>query len=126
MFKTQGKIRHREELKKYLPPGHQDTVNVRLTDKNFCQSFELIQGTIEPGGVAEAHSHESEYQVIYILDGVCDVILGDRDAVECREGSIVEIPPKILHHVKAKGNQPLKVLVIYSPPLPKRDDIVIE
>ena len=125
MSGVSGRIRHQDELEKYVPPGHHGTVNVRLIEKNFCGSLEMAHGTLDPNGVAHAHDHETEYQVIYILEGKCDVALGDDPIVECRAGSIIEIPPKVMHEVTAKGDTPLRVLVIYSPPLPSRDDIPV-
>ena len=121
-----GRIRHQDDLEKYVPPGHHGTVNVRLIEKEFCGAFEMAHGTLDPGGVAHAHDHEIEHQVVYVLDGLCDVALGDDPIVECRAGSIIEIPPKVMHEVTAKGETPLKVLVIYSPPLPPRDDAPLD
>lgn len=123
MSGVHGRIRHQDKLERYMPPGHQGTVNVRLVEKGFCGSFEMAHGTLEPGGIAEAHDHETEHQVIYVLDGICDVALGDDPIIECGAGSIIEIPPKVMHEVTAKGDMPLKVLVIYSPPLAPRDDV---
>ena len=77
------------------------------------------------GGTAEPHDHETEHQIIYVLEGRCDVGLGDAPVVECGPGTVIEIPPKVMHSVVAKGEAPLKVLVIYSPPLPPRDDIAV-
>jgi len=123
MSRAPGRIRHQNNLERYMPPGHQGTVNVRLIEKDFCGSFEMAHGTIEPGGIAHAHYHETEHQVIYVLDGICDVALNSDPIIECRGGSIIEIPPKVMHEVTAKGDTPLKVLVIYSPPLPPRADV---
>jgi len=122
MSGAHGRIRHQADLKKYVPPGHHGTVNVRLIEKSFCGTFEMAHGTLDPGGVAHAHDHDTEHQVIYVLEGKCDVALGDAPIVECFAGSIIEIPPKVMHEVTAKGDTQLKVLVIYSPPLPPRDD----
>ena len=125
MTSPAGRIRHQDNIEKYLPPGHHGTVNLRLIEKDFCGTFEMAHGTLEPGGVAEAHDHEIEHQVIYVLEGSCDVTLGDAPTVECTSGTIVEIPPKVMHEVVAKGDTPLKVLVIYSPPLQPRDDVPV-
>ena len=57
---------------------------------------------------------------------VRDVELGDQPAVECGPGTIIEIPPKVMHFVVSKGETPLKVLVLYSPPLPPRDDTPVD
>jgi mannose-6-phosphate isomerase-like protein (cupin superfamily) len=116
-------IEHVEELNAYSPPGHSGTRNVRLVDKEFCGRFEMVLGRIEPGGVADAHAHEHEHQVIYIISGSCDVQLGDDPISECGPGTVIRIPPRLTHMVKAKGETPLELIVLYSPPLPPRDDV---
>ncbi|MEC7205408.1 MAG: cupin domain-containing protein [Pseudomonadota bacterium] len=121
-----GRIRHENELEKYAPPGHHGTVNVRLIERDFCGTFEMALGILEPGGTAERHDHDIEHQVIYVLEGLCDVELGDQPAVECGPGTIIEIPPKVMHFVVSKGETPLKVLVLYSPPLPPRNDTPVD
>ncbi len=125
MARPSGRIRHENELAKYAPPGHQGTINVRLVEKDFCGAFEMALGVVQPGGEAEPHDHENEHQIIYILEGACDVGLGDDPMVECGPGAVIEIPAKLRHAVVAKGDTPLKALIVYSPPLPVRDDVPI-
>ena len=120
-----GRIRHQDEIAPYIPPGHEGTVNIRLVDKSFCGAFEMNLGTVEPGGEASPHRHEDEHQVIYVLDGHAEVVLGDDSPVVCGPGSVIEIPPKLMHAVYVNGERPLKVLVLYSPPLPPRAEIPV-
>ena len=63
-------IEHRQSLPRYGPPGHAGTVNVRLVDAGFGAGFELVHGTVAPGGRAERHRHAREHQVIYVLEGL--------------------------------------------------------
>jgi quercetin dioxygenase-like cupin family protein len=115
-------IAHRDALPRYSPPGHAGTVNVRLVDRSFCGAFEMIHGTIAPGGEAERHAHESEHQVIYLLEGEAAVELGGAPAVRCGPGAVIRIPPRLDHRVVNVGAAPLKLIVLYSPPLPPRND----
>ena len=116
-------IQHESDISAYIPPGHEGTVNIRLIDKEFCGAFEMNLGVVQPGGEASPHSHETEHQVIYILDGMADVVLGEAPAVECGPGTIIRIPPKLEHGVYAKGERPLRVIVLYSPPLGPRAEL---
>lgn len=118
-------IEHIDDLEKYGPPGHAGTVNARLCDRQFCGGFELIHGEIEPGGVADRHHHDIEYQAMFVLSGTARVTLADDPPVDCAPGTIVRLPPKLDHHVLSMGPEPLKLLIVYSPPLPKRDDVPI-
>lgn len=120
-----GRIRHENDIQPYIPPGHEGTENIRLVDKSFCGAFEMNLGTVQPGGEASPHRHEDQHQVIYVLAGTAEVVLGEDPAVLCGPGSIVEIPPKLLHAVYVTGERPLKALVLYSPPLPPRDEVPV-
>ena len=115
-------IQHTDDIPKYAPPDHQGTVNVRLIDKSFCGTFEMNLGTVQPGGEAEPHLHETEHQVFYVLEGECEVTLGDSAPVRCLPGTVVRIPPLLMHRVVAIGETALKGIVIYSPPLGPRDE----
>ena len=118
-------IEHMDDLDKYGPPGHAGTVNVRLCDKQFCDAFELVHGEIAPGGTADRHHHDTEHQAMFVLSGMARVTLSDDPPVDCAPGTIVRLPPKLDHHVLSVGPEPLKLLIVYSPPLPKRDDVPI-
>ncbi len=115
-------IQHVDSMARYAPPDHQGTVNVRLVDKSFCGRFEMNHGTVAPGGEAEPHLHETEHQVFYVLDGECDVTLGDDDPVRCGPGTVVRIPPGLMHRVVAVGDRPMQGIIVYSPPLGPRDE----
>ena len=119
-------IQHIDSMARYAPPDHQGTVNVRLVDKSFCGRFEMNLGTVAPGGEAEPHLHDTEHQIMFVVAGECDVTLGDDDAVRCGPGTVVRIPPKLLHRVVAVGERALEAIIVYSPPLGPRDERPVE
>ena len=106
-----------EEVLAYSPPLHAGTVNRRLVGKDVTgsQAVEVVLGVVEPGGVAERHTHEVE-QAMYILEGHALV-----DVAEARQevgpGTACFFPPGVPHRVESLGPGPLKALVIYAPPL---------
>lgn len=106
-----------EDVPTYSPPLHAGTVNRRLVgrDVNGSQSVEVVLGVVEPGGVAERHSHEVE-QAMYVLSGRARVEVGG-ESHECGSGATCFFPPGVAHRVESVGPDPLRVLVIYSPPL---------
>lgn len=119
-------IERLEELPRYAPPGHSGTVNRRLVDASFCGNFEMVLGEIAPGGVADRHAHDTEHQVIYILSGEAEVLVGEEAPRRCGPGTVVRIPPKLEHEVVALGSEPLRLIVLYSPPLPPREDVPLD
>ena len=115
-------IVHEGELPHYFPPGHTKTVNVRLVEASFNGVFELIHGTLGPGAEVEAHQHELEYQVFYIVSGTARFTLGANLPAICGAGSVIRIPPRMVHQISNIGGDPLELIIVYSPPLPRSGD----
>jgi quercetin dioxygenase-like cupin family protein len=77
----------------------------------------MVHGTLAPGGHAARHSHAEAYQAMYVLGGAAEVILGDAPARRCGPGDIVRIPPRLAHEVSSLGPDPLRLILVYSPPI---------
>jgi len=106
-----------EEVATYSPPLHAGTVNRRLVGKdvNGSRAVEVVLGVVEPGGVAERHTHEVE-QAMYVLEGRALVEVLETKQ-EVGPGTACFFPPGVAHRVESLGPGPLKALVIYAPPL---------
>lgn len=118
-------IKHVSDLQRYAPPGHYGTENVRLVEKDFNGAFEMILGTLAPGAEAHRHAHETETQICYVIEGEMEVTFGSEPPVTCPAGTVVGIPPKLDHHFLNSGDSPLKLIVLYSPPLKPREERLI-
>lgn len=105
------------DIPTYTPPGHSGTTNRRLVTAAEGRTFELIHGSLEPGGTAERHAHDNEYQAIYVLAGTARVILGAGRPVMCEAETVIRIPPGIEHEVTSMGSGPLELLIVYAPPI---------
>ncbi|HET7876665.1 MAG TPA: cupin domain-containing protein [Methylomirabilota bacterium] len=101
----------------YSPPLHAGTVNRRLVgrDVNGSTQVEMVLGTLEPGGVAERHSHDAQEQALYILEGRALVEVGDSIKEEVGPGTACFFPAGMPHRFEALT--PVRALVIYAPPL---------
>jgi len=110
-----------DEIKSFTPPHHMKTRDKILIDKNLgAKNFALWYGEVEPGGGADAHSHEFE-QAFYVLRGEA---LFEIEGVECqiKENAIVFIPPNTKHKITNIGKRMLKILIIMAPQ-PKTLDV---
>ena len=117
-----GEIVRIEALETYAPPGHSGTVNRRLVEGEATGGrFEMVHGRLEPGGVADRHAHDVEYQAMMVLAGACDVVLGDAAPVRAEAGAVVRIPPGTPHEVTSLGPEPLELIIVYSPPIARKD-----
>ncbi|HSF95519.1 MAG TPA: cupin domain-containing protein [Thermohalobaculum sp.] len=111
-------IENLSELPTYVPPGHSGTENARLVLKEETGGqFEMVHGTLAPGGHAARHSHAEAFQAMYVLGGAADVTLGDAPARRCGPGDIVRIPPGLDHEVTSLGPEPLRLIIVYAPPI---------
>jgi quercetin dioxygenase-like cupin family protein len=116
-----GEIVRLDELETYAPPGHSGTTNRRLVEGEATGGrFEMVHGRLAPGGVADRHAHDVEYQAVMVIAGACDVALGDAAPVRAEAGAVVRIPPGVAHEVTSLGPQDLQLVIVYSPPLARR------
>ena len=78
----------------------------------------LVFGLAEfpAGTLASAHSHAIEEEIIYILSGA-GALLADGQEVALEPGVAVYIPPGLTHRIRADGDQPLKLVTLFSPPV---------
>lgn len=106
-----------DEIETYSPPLHSGTLNRRLVPAELGAGFEMAHGTIEPGGTASRHQHETEWQVFMLLEGEGRLELGTEPPLTITAGAIVRIPPRTPHLFEVTGDRPVKLIVIYSPPL---------
>ena len=63
--------------------------------------------------VLAPHSHHHE-QIIYIVEGVCDVIVGNESARMC-SGDMVRIPSNVKHDLRVVGDKPVVDLDVFTP-----------
>jgi quercetin dioxygenase-like cupin family protein len=104
------------ELDTYSPPLHHGTVNRRLVGReNGSGKIELIIGEIQPGGGAYPHTHDSD-QACFVLTGRCLLTIGE-SVEEAGPDCAFFLPAGLEHKVEVMGEEVLRLLVIYSPPL---------
>jgi quercetin dioxygenase-like cupin family protein len=101
----------------YGPANHTGTVNRRLIgpENVGAKNIEVVLGVIEKGRGALPHSHPGIEQVCYLLEGRARAEVGG-EICELQPGDCCFFPPDMPHVFTVTGDQPAKVLVIYSPP----------
>ena len=113
------------DAKPYSPANHTGTVNRRLIgqDNVGARQVEVVLGVIEKGRGALPHSHPGIEQVCYLLEGRARAEVGG-ETCDMQPGDCCFFPPDIPHAFTSIGDQPAKVLVIYSPPYGENPDKV--
>ena len=102
-----------KDVEAYSPANHLGTVNRRLIGKETvgASNIEVVLGVVTKAGGAQPHLHPGIEQVVYVLEGRARAEIGEVDP-----GDICYFPPDMSHSFFAISENPVKCLVIYSPP----------
>jgi quercetin dioxygenase-like cupin family protein len=79
---------------------------------NLCMGIAIF----DTPGRAPGHVHKAEEETIYILNGYGRMHIGDY-VEELRPGVAVYIPAQVEHSVENMGNEPIKLVFAFSPPV---------
>ena len=106
-----------EDVEAYSPANHLGTVNRRLVGKETvgASNIEVLLGIVTKDGGAQPHLHPGIEQVVYVLEGRARAEVGGKIG-EMGPGDICYFPPDTPHSFMAISENPVKCLVIYSPP----------
>ena len=115
-----------EDVAPYSPANHQGTANRRVIGRETvgARLMEVVTGTIAPGSTATAHAHPGIEQAVHVLAGTADVEI-DGTLHHVRAGDWVFMPDGAFHDLKVTGDEPLRLIVIYSPPYSENRGAVI-
>ena len=82
---------------------------------------QLVVMSIAPGTDVGEEVHARVDQTLYIVSGVCEVVL-DKKTSKVSAGEIIIVSPGTLHNFINKGKDDVKIITTYSPPnhLPDR------
>lgn len=77
------------------------------------QTFGVV--TIQPGKRNPLHAHPNCEELLYVISGTCDHLLGD-GLHKLGPGSVIRIPRGIPHWAMCTSAEPLRVVVSFSAP----------
>ena len=70
-----------------------------------------------PGGtLAAPHTHDAEEEILYVISGTGAIIAKEQE-IRFEPGVAVLIPPGIPHQIRADGEETLRVVTVFSPPV---------
>lgn len=115
-----------EDVAAYHPANHTGTVNRRLIgpDTVGAKNIEVLLGVIEKGKGALPHAHPGIEQVCYVLEGRARAEVGG-ESCELGPGECCYFPADLPHSFTVISDEPVRVLVIYSPPYEEHPDRVV-
>lgn len=71
--------------------------------------------TIHPGRRNPLHSHPNCEELLYVISGTCDHLLGD-EIIPLKPGSVVRIPRGVKHWAQCTSTEPLTAVISFSAP----------
>jgi mannose-6-phosphate isomerase-like protein (cupin superfamily) len=95
---------------------------IELTNKNkffqkevyFDENCQIVMMSIEPGEDIGEETHDAD-QTTFFVSGEGQAVL-DGKRTKCTPNHIVVIPKGTKHNIINKGEEPLKIFTVYSPP----------
>ncbi len=115
-----------DDVTPYHPANHTGTVNRRLIgrDNVGAKKLEVVLGVIEKGKGALPHAHPGIEQVCYMLAGRARAEVGG-ETCELGPGDCCFFPADMPHVFTVVSDEPVKVLVVYSPPYEENPERVV-
>jgi oxalate decarboxylase/phosphoglucose isomerase-like protein (cupin superfamily) len=81
-------------------------------------SFGVVD--LAPGKGHARHNHPGSEEIIYVVAGEGEQMVDDQPPVKVGPGSSIYIPADVYHSTLNTGNQPMQLIVVYSPAGPER------
>ncbi len=103
--------------KKYVADIHQETKdNDNFRKVLFTTKLsQLVVMSIPAGGDIGEETHDGIDQILTIVEGAGETVLSGASTM-VQAGSVIVVPAGIKHNVITKGDKPLKLYTVYTPP----------
>lgn len=79
------------------------------------EKSQLVVMCIPAGSEVGEEVHTGVEQTLYIISGICDVVL-DHKTTQVSAGDIVIVTPHTRHNFINTGSEPVRIITSYSPP----------
>jgi mannose-6-phosphate isomerase-like protein (cupin superfamily) len=80
-------------------------------ENESAQTFGIVQ--INPGHHNRLHSHPNCEEILYVLSGSCEHIVGGKKVI-LHAGDLIRVPVGVPHEAFVIGNEPLRAVICYS------------
>src|SRR3954453_364622 len=80
-------------------------------DPGAAQTFGIVE--IKAGQHNGLHSHPNCEEILYVLSGSCEHVVGTK-RVALHPGDLIRVPVGVPHQAFVTGNEPLRAVISYS------------
>ena len=91
-----------------------DINSILLTKNQTNGSYSIVECKVYPGGGPPPHYQTREFEGVYVLDGELTFDVGGKQVIS-KVGTMINIPPRVIHSFKNNTNNIVRVLVIIAP-----------
>ena len=88
--------------------------SIQLLYQRKTQAGHTALSKLSPGGGPPPHIQTREHEGFYVTEGEITFMV-DKQRIEAKPGTFVNIPPNVLHSFKNETNEIAKVVGILSP-----------
>jgi quercetin dioxygenase-like cupin family protein len=96
----------------YLGPG--DYYRFLVTGEETGGAYFAMEAIVPPGGGPPPHIHRNEDETFYVVEGQCDIRLGD-EIVTAGVGDFVNVPRGAVHNFHNSGDAPMRMILTFTP-----------
>jgi len=82
--------------------------------KTGAEGLTVGEVVINPGQANPVHAHPNCEEVLYLVSGELDHMLGDEEMLHMTPGMSILIPDGVKHNARCTSAQPARMLVVYS------------
>lgn len=94
--------------------GPGDIYRFLVTGAETGGAYFAMEAIVPPGGGPPPHIHRHEDETFYVVEGSCDIRLGD-EIVTAGVGDFVNIPRGEVHNFHNAGDQPMRMILTFTP-----------
>ena len=84
-----------------------------------AKGFALGLNITKAGGMSPMHIHEKEQEAMYFISGRGKAIIGGEE-YDLEPDTVIIAPAGVPHELRNLGNEDIKFIWIYCPPLPEQ------
>jgi mannose-6-phosphate isomerase-like protein (cupin superfamily) len=84
-----------------------------------AKGFALGLNITKAGGMSPMHTHESQQEAMYFISGKGKIMIGNKE-YDIAPDTVVLAPAGVPHELRNTGNEDIKFVWIYCPPLPEQ------
>ena len=105
---------HRPEGAGELYLGPKDRYRFLVTGEQTGGAYFAMEAFVPPGGGPPPHIHRNEDETFYVVEGSCDIRLGD-EWVTAGVGDFVNVPRGAVHCFHNAGDAPMRMILTFTP-----------